>query len=183
MSNLLNEYRKRHRSNFIWATNDGVCFFGKNHRPGAVCVVSDPARSIQDCSKCRNGKNLLVCEIYEPFIRNHSGCIYHNHITADTDLAKILANINKSYVPYFAHNQKDIEAWLWNFFLQTKPFVNGSSAWMAFLQNQKKDKESNVMKLLSQMVWCVEFCPYIYAHFYDYVYRPFLLGRTYLLYK
>lgn len=185
MGNLLSEYRRRHNSNFIWASNDGVCFFNKNRKPAAVCLLTDACRAVSSCDFCHSRQPKFVCEVVEPAERFHMRylikLLFHEHVEVDIDVAKVMGSLDDSYVPYHAKDQKDIETWLWHFFLQTRPFVKYPQ-FEQFAKEQDK-KQSNVMRSLDQMLWTASTLPSTYAIFYERMYLPFVVGRNYLLYK
>lgn len=185
MSNLLGEYRRRHNSNFIWAATDGVCFFNKNKKPAAVCVLTEPIRSVYGCCSCSSSLPKFVCEFFTPSSmlsnRRVINMIKHEHIGADTDISKVAAKIDSNFVPFVAKDQKDIESWLWSFFLQTDPF-NRYHDFDLFVKNQDK-KMPNFIKATDQMVWTICNAPDLYSLYYSKLYQPFLIGRHYLLYK
>jgi hypothetical protein len=183
MGNLLSEYRRRHNSNFIWASNDGVCFFNKNRKPAAVCLLTD-ANRVSTCEFCHSRQPRFVCEVLAPserFDRNLVKILSHEHVDVDIDVAKVLVKLDEGYVPYHAKDQNDIETWLWHFFLQTRPFAKHPS-FERFTKGQDK-KQTNVMRSIDQMLWASVQLSSVYAVYYERLYTPFVIGRNYLLYK
>lgn len=185
MGNLLSEYRRRHNSNFIWASNDGVCFFNKNRKPAAVCLLTDACRAVSTCEYCHSRTPKFVCEVLAHTdrlaSRNIVKILFHEHVDVDIDVNKVLTSLDPDFVPYHAKDQKDIETWLWHFFLQMRPFAKYPQ-FDKFVKSQDK-KQTNVMRSLDQMFWSARNQPATYALFYERLYLPFIIGRNYLLYK
>lgn len=186
MGNLLNEYRRRHNSSFIWASNDGVCFFNKNRKPAAVCLLTDVCRAVVSCELCHTKNPKFVCEVLAPKDSAYSVGFFkilrHEHVGVDIDVNKILTNLDSKFVPYYAKDQKDIETWLWQFFIQMQPFAKSQYQFNKFVKSQDK-RQTGVMRSLDQMFWTIECFPSVYSIFYDRLYLPFIIGRNYLLYK
>lgn len=184
MGNLLNEYRRRHNSNFIWGSSDGVCFFNKNRKPAAICLLTDMCRAGTVCDYCSGRQPRFVCEV---FTLNRWGSreplkiLAHDHIDVDIDVSKFMSKLDANFVPYHAKDQKDIEAWVWNFFLQLQPFSRCDS-YIEFAKKQDK-KDSNTMRSLEQMIWAATNMPEIFSVYYARFYQLSVIGRNYLLYK
>jgi hypothetical protein len=187
MGNLLSEYRRRHNSNFIWASNDGICFFNKNRKPAAICLVTETSRVINHCDLCHVRQPKFICEIYSPNKFNNIGelinLLCHEHIEADADVTQVINKIDSSLMPYYAKDQKDIESWLWNFFLQTDPFSKKYSNSFEEFVKQQGNRNSNVMRSIEQMLWTISTVPNIYPIYYQKLYQPFIIGRNYMLYR
>jgi hypothetical protein len=186
MGNLLSEYRRRHNSNFIWASNDGVCFFNKNKKPAAICLLTDYCRTVTTCEFCHIQHPKFVCEVLAPGERGSSSrsvinILFHEHVNVDIDISKVMETLDKEYIPYHAKDQNDIEAWLWNFYLQLRPFSR-HAAFDQYVKQQDK-RNSNVMRSLDQMMWAATNIPSQYSLYYERLYQPVLIGRNYLLYK
>jgi hypothetical protein len=184
MGNLLSEYRRRHKSDFIWGMTDGVCFFNKNRRPFAICLLSDPTKALSNCDRCWQRPTKFICEIIcSSFNKktNNINIVRHEHINADEDLSKFMKKIDAGLVPYLARDHRDIETWLWNYFVQFKPFKK-PIIFDEYVKNQDK-RQSGISKALDQMLWCAINYPSIYSLFYEDLYTHILVGRNYLLYK
>jgi hypothetical protein len=184
MGNLLSEYRRRHNSDFIWASNDGVCFFNKNRNPTAICLLTDSCRAFSNCELCSIKKPRFVCEVLtlgKLKSNNIAQMVYHEHVEVDIDIAKVINELDSELTPYHAKNQNDIESWLWNFFLQLQPF-DKYPHFKKFVKSQDK-KDSNVMRSIDQMLWAALNTPSLYGVYYERLYRPLIVGRNYLLYR
>jgi hypothetical protein len=79
--NLLSEYCKRLKENFVVPTNDGICFFNEHKRPAFICLTSVLPKSVQICHKCHilansitldsktspeYEKNAMIVELFAP---------------------------------------------------------------------------------------------------------------------
>jgi len=178
MGNLLSEYRKRHKLDFIWSgCANGTCFFSKDGRPNLICLTSEPTRSLASCPRCPPKRGEITVE-FITFSDNKASLI-HDHIHPDTDLnAFIRKNLDDKLVPFQARSFKDLEVWLWSLFLQLKP-IQGTR-WQRFRKSQKGNKSSQVIE---QMLWICTNTPSIYRLYYHNFFTTYLLGRNYLMYR
>jgi hypothetical protein len=92
-----------------------------------------------------------------------------------------MKKIDPELVPYLAKDHKDIEIWLWNYFIQSKPFKK-PLAFDDYVKNQDK-RQNNISRALDQMLWCAINQPSAYSLFYEDMYTHILVGRNYLLYR
>ncbi len=180
MGNLLNEYRKRHKLDFVWSScANGVCFFSKGGKPSLICLTSEPMRSLSTCPKCKNHKEGDIVVELVSFPGNKELSLVHDHIHPDTDLNVLVKkNIGEELNPFQAKTYKDLEVWLWSFFLQLRP-IQGTH-WQRFRKMQKGSKCSQVVE---QMFWAACHSPAIYRFYYHSFYSVYLLGRNYLMYR
>lgn len=184
MANLLNEYRRRHKLDFVWAINDGVCFFTKSGMLPVICVTSDNTRPVGTCKRCNTLNTTLVAECFTLGDTDHAKeCVLHDHINPDADICKLVtSNIGEGYKPYMARSQREIEVWLWDYFLQFKPFAS-ARGWRELREEQRESNEDHFDKAVTQMLWAAKTQPHIYRYYYERVYQPLLLGRKYMLMK
>jgi hypothetical protein len=181
MGSLLSEYRTRHKVDFVWAAGiNGVCFFAKGGRPHSICLVSDLRIACTRCTECLlQNKETSIVE-FVSFDQKGKLEIFHNHMPPNLDL-NILAEIHagESCQAFTARSSRDLEAWLWVFFLEgTKP-IRGKR-WQSFRRGQRGGRAT---KAVEQMMWVALHYPVIYQRYYSNFYQSYLLGRNYLLYR
>jgi len=184
MASLIQEYRERHGMNFVLAADEGVCFFDSGKKPGAIVLTSSHSRNITTCRGCLKPHGGLVAELFVQTGRAYPEATYrlfrHEHVDPDIDLRTWVNETIKakdSYQPFAADNDRDLECWLWRFFIRHNPM---------FARRWANKEEP--LRSLEQMAWAVNNTsqhtshPRLFEGFYKGLYYTFMLGRKYLLY-
>lgn len=180
MSNLFNEYRKRHGFGSIGFVNEGVLFFNRKGSPALICTISTHSKSKNTCSGCNPDTALLVVEYFKDFDRQFFLiCRHHGHVHPEADILEYTHSVInlKSYKPFVSRDDRDQEEWLWKFFLKGNLFrkidKKNLEEWRIF----RKTNED----FISQMMWMSVYCKYLFDIFYRSLYAPFLINRSYLM--
>lgn len=191
--NLLSEYCKRSKNNFVIPTNDGICFFNEHNRPAIIGTTSVLPKAKQICYKCKilesndpfaaktteYEKSVIIVELFVPDKYCGYSADRHFHVSADSDVLKEISNYGYGNVePVHLNHGRDIEIWLWNFFLFHSP-IRRSADWDRFLSSQKTNTQP--LKCYEQMAHCAINYPKIYEQYYN-IYQSFVPGRKYLLF-
>lgn len=170
--NLLVEYCKRHKTAFVLPTNGGLCFFNDYHLPSLVCLTSNTPKSITTCNLCGTDESSMIIEI----LSGSLSLISHTHIHPDADILQYI-KINfdrRGLTPVYLKTGKEIEVWLWKFFLSHQHKLLNSYAWKI------RNDESN--DAYEQMTYCAMQFPRIYSTYYT-LYQMCTAGRKYLLFE
>lgn len=184
MTSLITEYRKRHGLNCVLSMDEGVTFFDAGKRPAAIVMTSSHSRSVTNCRQCLSHEGGLIGELFV-----HTGQSYphptfkmvrHEHIEADIDLrawANRYAGEKEALEPYIAPSDRDVECWLWRFFVRN----NQSFA-------RKWQNKDEPFRSLEQIAWAIDNSgthqsqPRVFEAFYKTLYYTFRLGRKYTIY-
>lgn len=166
MANLLTEYRKRHKSGFVWACFNGVCFFSLNDEPAAVCLVSEVVHGLTICEECDgNSKDKLVIDCVKIV---HEISYPHVHVAVGTDLKDL--SFLSDLTPFESSRPLDHEIWLWNFYLKFSNPFSKDLEWRAIKHNP-----------INEMLWAAVNRSHIYLQYFNNFFKTYLLGRKYLL--
>jgi len=186
VASLIQEYRERHGMNFVLAVDEGLCFFDVSRKPAAIVLTSSPSRNITTCRECLLPRGGLIAELFvltgQPYPSQTYKLAKHEHINPDTDLRwwvnDVLKGKEGTYEPFIATNDRDIECWLWRFFIRHHP-----------LFQKKWANKDEPFRSLEQMAWTINNSgqhnsqPRLFEGFYKTLYYTFMLGRRYLLYS
>src|SRR5579859_2893855 len=131
MANLLIEYCKRHNTEFVLPTNNGMCFFNHNDTPAFICLTSMrlhqqvcllsptevPIEGIHSqkliCKKCSTKESLIIIELFGRRLANRFEFLLHDHIHPDTDIIKYIKDSgHENLKPVYLKTGRDIELWL-----------------------------------------------------------------------
>jgi len=182
MTSIVNEYRRRHRSTFVWPVNDGFCFFVKKNRPSLVVTISENSRSLTNCKRCSFDGNLVV----EGYILNNPLAIcsikrmFHFHARPNVDLCSIISKHEEGFEALALRNETDADLFLWRMFLQTKPF----SCDKDYLKFEQALTDKNLrVKTVEQMLWVAMHRKEIFTYYYDGIYSTLMAGRRYILFR
>ena len=169
--NLITEYRKRHRDDFIPLCHDGVCFFDLNKKPNLIALTSSACRSFQTCGDCENNKDPNIIVEFFQALGNSFMVIGHHHVEPAADLTQLMRKKLgcEEYRPYFAPTPRHLETWLWRFCANSSRFR---------LKSAETDPQ---LKIVEQMVYAAQKQPKVYQAYY-FAHETFLLQRKYLLF-
>ena len=179
----MQEYRERHGMNFVLSVDEGVCFFDQNKKPAAVVLTSSHSRNITTCRQCLRHQGGLIAELFTLTGKAFPEHVYklttHEHIDADLDLRKWVNDNLKTgsgtYEPVVAASDRELECWLWRFFIRHNPALP-----------KKWANKEEPFRSLEQMAWAINNkysgMPKLFEGFYKNLYYIFMLGRRYLIY-
>lgn len=193
MSNLLEEYRRRHGIQSVCPVNEGVLFFEKDAKPSLVVLTSSFTKHALTCPKCPSSPDAIALEIFG--LASFPNCISslsHSHILPDSDLLEYVRNHLTSgdrYIPYISKGERDQERWLWDFFQRTNVFSYSASvmfSWKRFLSCRQKLSEmyedvSTEVNWLDEAMFMATNFPSYFEVFYNMIYSRFLINRHYIL--
>jgi hypothetical protein len=185
MVSLLTEYRNRHGMNFVVGVDEGLCFFDVGKKPSAIVMTSSHSRSISTCRQCLSHQGGLLTELFvhtnTHFPNQCWKLLRHEHLDPDVDLRewvnKHARDRGAAYEPFMASDDRQLEAWLWRFFVRGNP-----------LFNRKWTYKDEPFRSLEQMAWVIDNSgrhhnqPRLFESFYKSLFYTFMLGRKYLLY-
>lgn len=170
MASLLTEYNARHGMKVLLPVDEGVCFFTHNKSPRnkIVCLTSSQTKNFTTCRDCENRRGIII----ELFASTNkplpvTELILHRHVEDnDMNLLKYVNSIvGNEYDAYCAKTENDLEAWLWQLFIDSHSALSGV-----------KKMKSHV----DQMILCANKHPKIFDLFYQTMYCTFLLHRKYM---
>jgi hypothetical protein len=196
MTTLMMEYRQRHNKNFILPAQAGLLFFNKEvtgwckdhsrprsqcffcktetteYQPALIVTTNLQGQASTTCNKCGQIYPGVILELFVPAISERSWERFkHFHIAPDVNIIKAL---NIELVPFSTKKPRDLEVWLWKWYLLHREMSNTQSiAWNKYLSKQKNED-------LENMAWCAMKMPSFYSS-YQNLCQFFLLGRKYLL--
>lgn len=171
MSNLAVEYFRRHGSNVVLPTNDGVVFFND-----LICLTSVSPKTVNCCSYC--GKDYRIVVEFIATTRDKAvNVIFHGHVEPDTDLVKCMKNFYSDSKPVYLKNNTEIEVWLWNYYL-LKSKLHLSKTWKEFAQTLTTKEPFRTNQMLT---WCALNLTRVFQSYYS-LYQTVVVGRKYLLY-
>lgn len=171
MANLFDEYCKRHHLKCALPINDGLFFFNSLNKPALICLTGNSPRTYSYCSACKT-PNIAV-EFFTPDRDEGYEHIYHAHVDPDLDiLAYTKKHISKTAEPVYLKEEKEIECWLWNFFLLNSRLRLSSSfkLWSSI---------QPTINPYEQMAWCAMKAPMVFNSYYN-LYQTFTAGRKYI---
>lgn len=179
--NLLTEYYRRHGVNYLLPTNESYVFFEDCHEtPMLVCLMSTHPRNYNTCYRCQHGSSGIIVEVFSPNRETPLLLTSHIHIKPDDDLlTKVINNFDCSFSPFYAKNYRDIEVWLWRFFISHNRYKS-SRSWIAISESIKSKDEYLIAT--EQMASCALKNPKVYHSYYT-MYQSVVSGRNYLLYE
>ena len=186
MANLINEYRRRHGLNFVLPLDEGLCYFDLAKKPGAIVTTSSPSRCATTCRQCLKHQPSLIAELFVHTGSAAPNAVYkqvaHEHVAPDTDLRswvnQKIGDGKKVYEPVEAMDDREVECWLWRFFVRHNPVFN-----------RKWANKEEPLRSLEQIAWVIDkygkhsTYPALFEFFYKNLYWQFTLGRKYLLYR
>ena len=175
--NLLVEYCKRRRTEFVLPTNDGLCFFNTAGQPTLVCLTSHTPKSFSTCGRCVSNQSMTI-ELFT--FRDALSQIIHDHVQPDTDLlhyTRSLLGVNLE--PVYLKNHRDTEIWLWHLFAANYRKLRDLRSWQTWNGNHPFD--CDLRRAYEQMTHCAMHLPRVYNVYYT-MYQTFVAGRKYLLY-
>jgi hypothetical protein len=79
---------------------------------------------------------------------------------------------NVKLEPFYASNKRDIESWLWKYYLM------GNSEFIPSRWRAKNDRD----RYIEQVMYCVTERPKVLNNYYYKVFSPLLVNRKYLLF-
>jgi hypothetical protein len=171
MATLLAEYRKRHKKNFVSTTNEGVCFFDVNDLPALICLTSLSTRSCTTCTRCTERPCSMIVELFQPTVGTYYQS-YHGHCEPDSDIVKLIEKFGiKEAKPFMPNTQRDLEIWLWRFFV---------SSGRVRLHASKRESIKE-LQTLEEMATVAMRYPKSFSTYYS-MFETFLLGRKYLMF-
>lgn len=180
MANLMTEYFRRHKENYILPTNEGVCFFNEHKRNALICLTSVTPKAISTCLKCGVEDASITVELIKPHPDEGFRIHLHDHIAPDTDLNEYVTSKGiGSLTPVSLKDTREIEVWFWNFFLFHNR-LRRSRVWQTWVKTQTTTDE--LTKCYEQMTRCAANWPKIYPVYYN-IYQTLLVGRKYLLFE
>jgi hypothetical protein len=173
MPNLLVEYLKRHKYEYVPLCHNGVCFFdGGSPRNHAIALTSLACRSFSTCTDCDReiAKSTIIVEMFTMGYNGSFAQVFHKHMPQNTDLTALVNKYalydDKPLKPIYAKSQKELEVWLWKFLIRDLAY---------------KPKETKPEMLdLEPIAWAAFKNPKLYASYYM-AYEAFLVNRKYLL--
>jgi len=180
MSNLLEEYRRRHRIPSVWPVNEGMLFFDFKKKPGLIAITSSFSKSVHACPACPENTEAIVLEIFRSYRFPH--CVQrviHTHMPPDADLLQYVRNHvpkGDKFDPYISPGERNQERWLWEFFLQSNPLSSKAHEQMAKLPCERPD-----LLWLEQAIWMMNRQPEQFRTFYQNVYSICMVNRRYIL--
>lgn len=165
-------------------TNDGLCFFNDHKRPGLIALTSTSPKSHQTCYRCGSESSWVILELFIPNRDDIFTCVFHDHIHPDANLVKEVraaaCNTNVEIAtPVYLKNGRDIEVWLWSFFLFHSR-LRRSRNWVNWVDQQTTTAEP--LRSYEQMVNCAMNHPKVFNLYYT-MYQTFVPGRKYLLFE
>lgn len=182
MTSLITEYRKRHGLSCIMSVDEGVTFFDSGKKPTAIVMTSSLSRTVTNCRACLAHKGGLIGEVFVHTGKCHPEPTFrlarHQHIEADIDIrAWANEHAGPGLEPMVARSDRDIEAWLWRFFIRNNPVFA-----------RKWANKDETLRAIEQMAWAVDNSgshqgqPRVFDSFYKNLYYTFILGRRYTIY-
>lgn len=180
MANLMTEYFRRHGDQHVMATNDGICVFNEHKRPAMIALTSIAPKSLSCCANCAYPERGIAIEILEPSRDQPFALTSHLHVPPDTDIKKyIISNGYNNYCPVYLKNNRELEIWLWNFFLFHSR-LRRSRNWAKTCSEQSETDEPT--RTYEQMAQCAILWPKYFAQFYI-MYQTVVSGRKYLIFE
>lgn len=169
MPSPLQEYRRRVRSDFIPALEEGVVFFEKPREGACVaCTTSGPGKVAKTCQKCVRQLEPIVAEFYS--LDGRGGCLGallgHHHIEADDDVSRLARSVYGGVVPFAARSEDEVEAYLWRCY-------NG--------QRGRRDGEFSMEEFFEEMFHEATGNRGSIDAYVKFVWQKLLMGRRYLL--
>jgi hypothetical protein len=181
--NLLVEYCRRKGIDYVPTHDNGVCFFNKEHKPTYICTLSMIPKANHTCLKCLTDNDIIV-EVFSGTMTRPSdvfssnGECYnldsHEHLSINADVLKYLKSKLENVQPVYMKNAKDIERWMWQFFLAN---CNTSKAFKKWIEQHETTQEP--LRTHEQMFRCASRHPGAFSLYYS-LYQGFV-GRRYLL--
>lgn len=170
--NLLTEYRKRHRGDFIWAVEEGAVFYSLNNIPELVLLSSSHSRCLQTCSRCETHVSGVILELFKG-----EDLICHIHQPPDCNITRFMTNLGYTeHKPFIPKSEQEAEMWLWDYYLKLVGRISSG-----FDSLTRKKGLNNKERFCEQLLWMIDYSPHHFSTFYNKFYCNFLVGRKYLL--
>ena len=192
MSDLANEYRKRHNLSGICFVNEGVLFLERKGEPALICISSTHSKSLTTCDVCSPNMPHLTVELCTGVKMSMTGyrVARHAHVPPDEDILEYIYTAMAEeencsmdsllYEPFTSRNDRDQEEWLWRFYLHhCKPLA--STTRRDFERFCKRLSKGDPNNFIAEMTWCATHTAATIVNFYNSFYSSFLINRMYML--